>query len=99
MCDGEISSEEAAHASRVLEQVGAAQERGDLEARIDALEAVKRSHLNEFRILEAKMGRLPTACQDDGSAINKMMEESQECLFLFMQPSGKSACCPCLVDR
>jgi hypothetical protein len=24
---------------------------------------------------------------------------TQECLFLFMQPSGKSACCPCLVDR
>jgi hypothetical protein len=41
MCDGAISSEEAAHASSVLEQVGAAHERSDLEARIEALEAIK----------------------------------------------------------
>jgi hypothetical protein len=40
MCSGKISPEEAAAATKVLEQVGAAHERQELENRIAALEAV-----------------------------------------------------------
>jgi hypothetical protein len=82
ICSGQISPEEAAAAANVLEQVGAAHERRELENRIAALEAVSRvnqSLLKRVAALEAVKRRtepvLSTGSQQEFESLEEAIEQ------------------------